>query len=579
MATRSDVTMDLLSWVKAEVDHALKLVRERTTAFLANSDNTGALTDCPLELHQVHGALVMVGLEGAAKVCAVIERAYRSVLEGRHTGKATLTAMDRGVYALGQFLDDLAKGEPNVPLKLFPLYRDLSELLGEPAVTEIDLFFPDLSVRSPPHDNIALTPVDTERDLRSLRAQFQRGMVAWLRDAGSERGLQQMQIAMDGIDRIAQQLSTSRGLWWTAVGFIDALIFSKDAAWLAATKPICNRLDKLMRDMANNTAAQDAAVFRELLYAIATCDITTGRIGEVKQIYRLDSLFPEPVVPGLMEYDLDSLQPALDDMRARLDVAKSAWVQYTSGDSKGLPLLRDVVRKLHEKASELGNQHLVRLLDVVVFVANRLPEKYPRQQYMIVEMVAMALMIEHILDTFTTPLTDIENQVTIMAGWLLDAARGKSRRGEPPPGLRSDLTQQISDIQLRAQVSREIEVNLQRIEQALELVVREPGKRASLGQIPILIKQIHGALVMLCFERADELLSVCSRLIVDCVSDGVENAARDMDRVAEGLSSLQLYIEPMMRGRPPSDHMIEAFLTAMEAHAAQAVQPPVAGDT
>ena len=39
MATRSDVTMDLLSWVKAEVDHALKLVRERTTTFLANSDN------------------------------------------------------------------------------------------------------------------------------------------------------------------------------------------------------------------------------------------------------------------------------------------------------------------------------------------------------------------------------------------------------------------------------------------------------------------------------------------------------------------------------------------------------------
>ncbi len=566
--------MDLLSWVKAEVDHALKLVRERTATYLANSDNPDALRDCPLELHQVHGALVLVGLDGAAKVCAVIERAYLAVLDGRHANKTTVSTMDRGVYALGQFLDDLGKGEPNVPLKLFPLYRDLSQLLGEAPVTEIDLFYPDVSVRSPPHENIALTPVDTTQQLRALRTQFQRGMLAWLRDAGSERGLQQMQIAMDGIDRIAQQLHTSRGLWWAAVGFIDALIFSKDAAWLAAAKPLCNRLDTLMRDIANKSEARDAAVFRELLYAIATCDISTGRIGEVKQLYRLDGLFPEPAVPGLMEYDMDSLQPALDDMRARLDVAKSAWVQYTSGDAKGLPLLRDVVKKLHQKASELGNQHLVRLLDVVVFVVTRLPEKYPRQQYMIVEMVAMALMIEHILDTFTTPLTDIDNQVTIMAGWLLDAARGKTRRGEPPTGLRSDLTQQISDIQLRAQVAKEVEVNLQRIEQALEQVVREPGKRASLGQIPVLIKQIHGALVMLCFTRADKLLSVCSRLIVDCVSAGAENAARDMDRVAEGLSSLQLYMEPMMRGRPPSDHMVDAFLAAVDADAAKAVKPP-----
>jgi chemosensory pili system protein ChpA (sensor histidine kinase/response regulator) len=433
-----------------------------------------------------------------------------------------------------------------------------------------------VSVRSPSHENIALAPVDLARQLRTQRAQFQRGMLAWLRDTGSERGLQQMQIAMDCIDRIAQQLSTPRGLWWTAVGFIDALIFTKDAAWLAAAKPLVNRLDTLMRDLANDIEMRDAAVFRELLYAVATCDISTRRIGEIKQLYRLDSQFPEPAGGG--PPGIRPRKPAAGVERHARAAGRrqSAWVQYTSGDPKGLALLRDVSKKLHEKASELGNQHLVRLLDVVVFVATRLPEKHPRQQYMIVEMVAMALMIEHILDTFTTPLTDLDQQVTIMASWLLDAARGKSKRGEPPPGLRSDLTQQISDIQLRAQIAKEIEVNLQRIEQALELVVREPGKRASLGQIPMLIKQIHGALVMLCYTRADTLLSVCSRLIVDCVSVGAENAARDLDRVAEGLSSLQLYVEPMLRGRPPADHVIEAFLAAAESFdkkPALAVQP------
>ena len=50
--------------------------------------------------------------------------------------------MDRGVYALGQFLDDLAKGEPNVPLKFFSLYRDLVQLLGEPAASRNRFIFP-----------------------------------------------------------------------------------------------------------------------------------------------------------------------------------------------------------------------------------------------------------------------------------------------------------------------------------------------------------------------------------------------------------------------------------------------------
>ncbi len=560
MATRSDVTIDLLSWVKAEIDHAFKLVRERTATFLAQSDNPSVLRECPAELHQVHGALVMVGLEGAAQVCAVMEGAYLAMLDGGRPTKSTVSTIDRGVYALSQFLDDLAKGEPNAPLKLFSLYRDLSQLQAGAPVTELDLFFPDLSIRTPAHADIALAPVDPARYLRSQRAHFQRGMVAWLRNADGERGLREMQIAVDGIDRIAEQLKSPRGLWWVAIGFFDAMILSNNAIWLADAKRMCLRFDRFLRDLSNDAEARDAVLYRQMLYLVATCDVSTRRIGEIKLLFRLDSQFPEPVVPGLMEYDLESLQPALDDMRARLDVAKSAWVQYTAGEAKGLLLLRDVAKNLHEKASELGNHHLVRLLEVVVFVATRLPEKYPRQQYMIVEMVAMALMLEHILDTFTTPLIDLDQQVTIMAGWLLDAARGKSRRGEPPRGLRSDLTQQISDIQLRAQIAKEIAVNLQRIEQALELMVREPGKRASLGQMPGLIKQIHGALVMLCFERADTLLSVCSRLIVDCVSAGSNNATGDMDRVAEGLSSLQLYLEPMLRGRPPAEQFIDAFL-------------------
>ena len=86
MSSTANVDL-LLSWVKAEIDHALSIVRERFAGFLANSDDPAALRGCPAQLHQISGALKMVGLEGAARICAAIEHAFAKAAEGKQAGK------------------------------------------------------------------------------------------------------------------------------------------------------------------------------------------------------------------------------------------------------------------------------------------------------------------------------------------------------------------------------------------------------------------------------------------------------------------------------------------------------------
>ena len=68
---------------------------------------------------------------------------------------------------------------------------------------------------------------------------------------------------------------------------------------------------------------------------------------------------------------------------------------------------------------------------------------------MVVEMAAAFLLVEHVIDHFSSPADDLGVQIVIMGGWLLDAATGRST-GEPPPGLRRDLTERIGALQLRA---------------------------------------------------------------------------------------------------------------------------------
>src|SRR5205823_1832855 len=64
--------------------------------------------------------------------------------------------------------------------------------------------------------------------------------------------------------------------------------------------------------------------------------------------------------------------------------------------------------------------------------------------------------------------------------------------------------------------------------------------------------------------RAGELLQVCYQLIVECIKPGNRNLAEDMDWIAEGLSSLDLFLDPMLRGHPPSERAIDTFFARLK---------------
>src|SRR5687767_11204082 len=124
----------LLSWINAEVERALLLVRECIARFSAAPENDEALKPCPEHLHQVSGALRMVGLNGATLVCESIEGSFAG-FNGRPSAQAMGT-IDRAVLALKDFVGDLARGQADVPLRLFPVYRDLAQLKGGAGVSE-----------------------------------------------------------------------------------------------------------------------------------------------------------------------------------------------------------------------------------------------------------------------------------------------------------------------------------------------------------------------------------------------------------------------------------------------------------
>ena len=564
------IPLTLLSWIKTEVDNALKVVRDNIAKFSAAPEDAAVLRECPHQLHQVSGALRIVGLAGATRFCETIEGTFGRLNNAR-PGKAAIGVIDRAVLELNEFVDDLARGQANVPLRLFPAYRELTKLQGKSEISEKDLFFPDLELQAPPHpDAKVLARDELAPFLQAQRARYQRGLLAWLRNQSN--GLKEMRQALDALHQVAPQLPEPHALWWAAVGLIDGLLKAPDAVWLGNAKGLCNKIDFQMRDLASGSKKHNEALLREVLYAIAKCKPATARIKDIRQLYQLDILFPELDLPGLMKFDMDWLQPALNDARSRLEVLKGVWLQYVSGEPKSAARFRELVSSFKAKASDLGNQQLVKLLDVIVLVSTRLPDPYRGQnQFMVVEMASAFLLVESVIDSFTSPPADLEQQIVIMGGWLLDAAKGKST-GEPPPGLRVDLSQRISTLQLRAQVAKEIFANLRHIEQVLDAFARDAVKRDALQGLKPYLRQIHGALVILRLEQAAEVLSVCDRMIAECAKAEHTHTqtARDLDWIAEGLSTLEFYLEPCLHGGEPTEQAIRLFFSRFEKRDAPA---------
>ena len=541
----------ILSWITAEVDQAL----ERVRADLAKGSVAGA----PEHLHQVSGALNMVGLSGATRFCEALEKSF-----GGAELPAAVPVLDRAVVQLKQYVDEVANGQPDVAVRLYPAYRELAQLQGREDSSELELFFPNLTPPAPSHPKPkALDSGELTSFLQAQRTRWQRGILAWLRKQPG--GLEEMREALDELHSVAHLLPERRAFWWVAGGVVDALLDVTEPNELAQARRLWTKIDIYIRDLASGNRTDNEPLLRELIYAVAGSPPLTQRIRDVKLLYSLDVLLPTsaPVQP-----DARTLEPVLAEVREKVRKLKKFWRQYMAGDPQARATLAERVHTLEEMAAPLQSQAFDLLLESIGQAIEQLPEVHAADgEAMLVEMAAAFLLADSILNTFGKAPADLEDQVGLLSKWLLDAAQGKISVA-PPAGLRAELLQELGVIQLRAQVAREILANLQQVEQVLDAYARGQGSDKIVQALAPQLRQIRGALSVLRWDRAVEVLERCQAMFATLAPN-----SPDLDWLAEGLSSLGLFITPCLEGHEPRESQIENFL---ERFATRAAPAPVA---
>ncbi|WP_300450556.1 Hpt domain-containing protein [Accumulibacter sp.] len=565
MNAQTDFDIGPLTWVKSEIDLALERADKALQQFTASTaDGAGDLTQlrfCRTHLHQVQGALTIVGLDGVTQFSEALESLLEAMeLQERPAEQLSVDLVRRAMAALRHYLDDLLGGQPNQPLRLLPLYREVQLARGQERVLATDLFFPNLLVGPGrrPGPPLQIERAERQRALRQQRAHFQRGLLSWLRSPKDGTGLPEMLEAVKRIEAI-QDLPSARAFWWVATAFLTALT-QRGLPADADARQLCTRIDLQIRRLLEGSSNVAERLMRDALYLVGCATSNDRAVRRVKEVYQLAALIPgAPATPV-------ALESVRRQLREAIALTEESWNKFCAGTTQALPAFRANSSALSAVVEELDHADYRRLVQAIGEVANLLAQTPARHsEALAMETATAILLAQNAQENIQRLDRGFSHQVDVMVDRLRACIAGTP----PPPGSELPLLDEMSRLAqeklLIGQVAKEIQNNLAQIEQVLDGFFRDTDKPADLGGLETPLRQIVGALTMMRHDGAATVVRQCAADISAFSEPNYLPQEADFSRVADRLALVGFFVDALQTGAAD----FESFVDNMQADTAR----------
>ena len=356
MTQAKETDLGPLTWVKGEIDAAL----QRTAAALAEAahaaDPAARVQFAQTHLHQVRGALSIISLDGLTQFADAAEVLLGLMSRGELAiDRDSLALVTRAVASIGNYLEEIAHGAPDQPLRLAPLYEEIALARGLPLPCAADLFHPDLSRRPPRRDTPAGAAAKdqgaaSQAALRRIRPQFERGLLELLR-GNPHSGAQAMRDAIAEVEAL-QTTPAQRSLWWAALALFDGLI-DGSLPVDAAVRRLCAQIGAQFRRLLAGTQSSSDRLLRDILYRVAMLPARSAQQQAVRNCWQLDALLPAANAPVS---DIP-LGPLLQDLQQALAGVREQWDAFSSGTAIALTHFDERLRPRADGARSRPPRH------------------------------------------------------------------------------------------------------------------------------------------------------------------------------------------------------------------------------
>ena len=562
-----------LNWVRGDIDAALQAALGRVQAYSVDADLTNALRLAADDAHQVTGALRMVGLEGAATLAGALESCLADVNENRlPASDDLLRALRNAMEGLQRWVKDLADRRGSGELALFPLYKRLRELQGAERVFEGELFFPDLRTRTPGKvANDGISQDELAATVKVARAQFQRGLLAFLRNAEADQGLRRMRDSLATIERIAPS-QASQTFWWACVGFVDSLIAHGVEADFHV-KQLLARVDLQMRRLMEGSPQVAERLMRDALFFVAKSEALDGQAAEIRSTFGLDRYLPGR---GMLDPEaLARMRPVLDALQAGLKSARENWHAFVDGHAEQLALFQTQLTRMQPQAHMLEESGLMPLLETLGAASGVVSESEGGARDLInLEVASTLLFMQNAVSQEDVLHADFRTRAESQQARLRALVEGR----EMPAPIEDASSQRESERDMLVHMAQEVGQNLRQMEEALDAFFRDPDERAALAGLAGLAQQAQGALTMLELPEASSLLAAATAVALPFAIEGQPDEATQQ-QLADAFSSLGLFIESYCAGRRDAERILRPVLVSFGVAHADDTEDDTLGDT
>ncbi|MFM9882433.1 MAG: Hpt domain-containing protein [Burkholderiales bacterium] len=546
MASTGEFDIGPLTWVKGEIDQALTRAVAALRGSVTYPGDLTQIKHSQTHFHQAHGALQIVGLDGVAKFSEEIEGLLADVGDGTAPPTAPEVA-ERCMGAISTYLEQLLAGQPNQPLKLFSLYREVVLERGRQAPDPTDLYFPKSPQRRERHVRGSAPGIDRSQALRTERSRFMRGFLRWLRK--DREGMREMQLAAAGIN--AAELDPAAREFWSAASTLLDGICSGAMPDEAGVPRLCNRIERQIKRLIDGAPGVAERLLREVLYHTACAEPLTEGLRTAQENYGLLGTVPE-------SFDLQardsSILPRLRAMREAVIAAKSAWMKYTAGHMHSIGPFTEQVTQMRDRSEPLGRLELTHLVDEVLALSNRLaPALSAPSEAVSLEVATALLFTEDSVERFSTLPAEFAQQCKAMTARLRNAREEGPAQFVPESKLLDEISRRAQERIAIAQLMGEIQTNLREIEAGLDAYFRDQSRRTELPRLEKPIAQVIGAFRILNEDQAERALTECASRIRKFVGATYVPTEIEFDNLAATLSGLGFYVSGLQHGKADFD--------------------------
>ncbi|MES2298896.1 MAG: Hpt domain-containing protein [Pseudomonadota bacterium] len=530
-----------LSWVIGEIREALGRSSGALHDAIARDDDgrATALQHARTHLHQAHGALQMVDVEGVGVMTEAAEEAIDHFKEGTLACGAEQVKVVADVYqAIVEYLEELLSGAPPQPARLFPYYRALQEMLGVERIHPASLFFADLSsqLAIPAKTSQAAPP-----DYAACRARFEKALLPFLTSRDPAAQTLSASSLFEIIAQVAdaQEASAARTFWFAMQSFAE-LVAGGHLAADRHVKQLFGLINLQIRRLSQGQATLPESMLREALFFIASTPNPSVGAQALRRAYRLDGMVPADYTKKRYgNIDAGALSAAKD----ALTQAKARGSRLTADCDAVLESEFEAsLSAMLDACAKLGVTALAKLVDSLGKVAKDAIAS-GRTDQLSVEMATAMLFIENALDQIRRLPDEFDAHAEILGQRLLALAAGQT----PPeaPQWQGELSRQIQQGQTVSVLAAEMKAGLRQVEKVLDDYYADPSKRAALLEIDPVLHQLQGALAILDQDHAMRAALHVKQAVRTMASAEGEPAGESaaLQNIAQNVGALGFFID------------------------------------